>query len=276
MAARKQSRMSFPPIDLTKQKRITKKLLTNFGKLSTQFYGEKCEGLIFQGLCNFIVNQLSTIEFVISPITIQSIASYLLNQTLDYKSIKFLFKFIAANFESIKNNQAITPAKGDDGIIPGWAYVRFKDFEVEIVEGQRPKLKFTLKVISGPWYGYSVKKVIEIGSVYLDGLFYRIKLNSKRRKNSTPRDLVRLYAYVHLVPNGNNYNELGFWDYTFSKYLTNVNKRIISERRKPCPRNYQHPCSSCHVGYRECPRGTRPLTIDLTVKGKNAPIKSPS
>lgn len=275
MAGKKQSRMSFPPVDLAKQKRIAKRLLNNFGSLSLQFYGEKCEGIRFQGLCNYIANQLSTTDFVVSPITIQSTASYLLNQILDYKSIKFLFKFIAANFDQIRNNQAVAPARLDEGIMPGWAYVQFKDMSLDKT-GKKPRLRFRLKVVSGPWYGHQVIKHIDINSIYLDGLFYRMKLKSKRNKVATPRDLIRLYAFVRLSPNGNSGNELGFWDYNISKYLANRNRKLISERRKPCPRNYMHPCSSCHVGYKECPRGTRPVTVDLTVKGQNATNQKPS
>ena len=80
MADKKQSKVSFPPLNLAKQRRIAAKLINNFGKLSQQFYGEKCEGVIFTGLCNYITNQISTDEFVISPVTIQSVASYLPHQ----------------------------------------------------------------------------------------------------------------------------------------------------------------------------------------------------
>ena len=273
MADKKQSKVSFPPLNLAKQRRIAAKLINNFGKLSQQFYGEKCEGVIFTGLCNYITNQISTDEFVVSPVTIQSVASYLLNQTLDFKNLKFLFKFIAANYDSIKINQAVMPSKLEDGILPGWAYVQFKDLALH-KEEKKAFIEFRLKVVSGPWYGNKVIKRVDLSSMYLSALLSRSKVNTRRRRTGTPRDLIRLYAFVRLMPTAGISGDLSFWDYLFSPYISNLNKKLISERKKPCPRGLNNPCAGCKIGYKECPRGTRPVT--LTIKETNGSIQNSS
>lgn len=250
-----------PAIDIATADKLYKRLKTSFDL--HKLFGITLEGTDFAFFVQRLAELIGTKETPVDYASMRATVSHLLGDTLTYKNVDFLFKFLSVNFIQLRKGYMAMPADGSAH--PGWACIRFYDLERLDRDG---KIRLALKanVEWGTWYGHKVERVVDMFSPVVAVALRRLNVVTRRNKNATPRDLIGLYAFAELESSDFGREKLSFSAVMCNDYLKRVNAQLIKERRKPCIKGYLHPCSACHLGIKDCFRATRPIAI--TIEGK--------
>lgn len=195
---------------------------------------------------------------------ITSLSKFVGNK-LTAEELSLIAGFCASMEDQLRKGEAVfPPSSGGD---PGWNVIEVVDLQTTT-----SGLEFVCKVIYGNAYGANVSKVVQMDGPALHSMYRKAGITGRRRKQAFPRDLVGMLFLVNLTATDKNVAGLTFWNIEQPTVLDSRNRKLTSERRKPCPIGKTHPCAFCGIGKAECPRAVRPVTISLERKELNATV----
>lgn len=263
----KPERPKLPTIDFRKIKRI-RRIMNEFLMVdSVKYHGKVLDGTLLVTLSGIFAVLLSDSSHVVPRNNIITFLSAYVGNVIDRAMVSRWCNFITACYHEYQMGMVVTPAVNDGTIKTGHLLAKVFDIQAVKDASKGPCIRLKLRIVKGVWYGHTIYKDIPRASPYIFYLLKQAKINNRKRKTGTPRDLVNLYFFVKAESRGNTDFMLAT-DMALSPQLTARNYLLIKERRKPCIKGKSIACSMCNLGLEECFRATRPKTVQLTIESK--------
>lgn len=147
-----------------------------------------------------------------------------------------------------------------------WVPVQFVSYAPEQNRHGKPGGLYTMRVLAGTACPIRITKFFT--TRFAQAIAMRAGYTTLRGKSpfGHPSELVNLRIWVQLDPKFCRPGLPGFDQYGCSSGLKKHNQSIIKKRFRRgwrCPKNYDHHCFECHVGYQECDAATHQRTYQI-------------